>query len=131
MFNRFIQFCSNLGECVISVIESTLNSLLIYIVNYRHRILEGSAVFMLCINPFMAILAYSLHGKVGGVVVAVSILLLAICICVIDVSIKEVKAKKRKRLTHMNRYGDIEIQESDLQEAIRLLYEIENEMGVK
>lgn len=127
MFNRFIEFCSNLGGYVVSTIESLLSS----IANNRHKILEVGAVFMLCVNPFMTILVYSKYGKVESVTFAILVLLFAMGICVIDASIRETETKHRKRLTRMNRYGDIEIDESDIHEALRLLYDIENEIGVK
>lgn len=128
LFNRVANFCSSLGSCVTASVETLFD----YIKNYNyHKIFQRIAVLGLCINPFLSVLACHFYSIKEGLALSVLILVLSMAICVMEASIKDNEVHHRKRLTHMNKYGDIEIDESDLNEAIRLLYEIENEIGVK
>lgn len=127
LFNKSANFCSGLGSCVTASVETFFD----YIKNNYHKILQRIAVLWLCINPFLSVLACHFYSIKEGLVLSVLILVLSMAVCVMEASIKYNEVHHRKRLTHMNEYGDIEIDESDLHEALRLLYEIENEIGVR
>lgn len=127
LFNGVANFCSSIGSCVTASVETLFD----YIKNNYHKILQRIAVLGLCINPFLSVLACHFYSIKEGLALSVLILVWSIAICVMEASIKDNEVHHRKRLTYMNKYGDIEIDESDLNEAIRLLYEVENEMGVK
>lgn len=116
-----------------SIFSENVRTIVTYIRKEYEYIISRIAVGLLCINPFVG-LAVAYRNTFGlAILVCCIVFVIAIVLALITTIAKEKRLSgvNRKRLTHIDKNGDISIKNEDIYEAIRFLYEVENELGVK
>ena len=116
-----------------SIFSENVEATVAYIKREYESIISLTSVGLLCINPFVGlVVAYKITFGLA-ILVCCIIFVVAMVLALITTIAREKRLSgvNRKRLTHIDKNGDISIKNEDIYEAIRFLYEVENELGVK
>lgn len=116
-----------------NIFSENVEAIVAYIKREYESIISLTSVGLLCINPFVGLVVAYKNTFGLAILVCCIVFVIAMVLALITTVAREKRlgGVNRKRLTHIDKNGDIFIQNDDIYEAIRFLYEVENELGVK